>query len=414
MLLLSKVHKRIKEWLHRFIAALNDALDTILVYVGQWMWGRGGQTSSCKEIAWVRLDAIGDYLLWIEAAKAFVNHYRGQQFSCVLICNEINHPLAVSMQLWDDVIPVARKSFEFNPWYRARLLFRLQRRRFDIMIHPVISRELAFGDAVMRVAGAKERIGSRNDGAIIGALGSDLNRGDSWYTVLHPLKEEGQAKRQIVHELMRNADFVQACSIPFSGSGVTYIDPHSSSAHRRLQSPYYVIAPTAGNPRRRWPIERFIELISRIRATTAIDCAVIGQPHEFSPAEYGALRDSRLVDHDFIGKKTSLLDFTGLLGHADWVIAHDSAVAHWSAATRVRCVVIVGGGHYKRFLPYPQDIASQVGQQVVVHPMPCFHCNWNCIYDQSIAVKQTYPCISAITVDDVWQNVEHLLKQVRS
>ena len=407
--------KSIKGWLLGFIEALNIALDTILVYSGRLRRWWGWQRSSGKQIAWVRLDAIGDFLLWIEAAKAFVNHYRSKQFSCVLICNEINHPLAISMQLWDEVIPVARRSFQFNPWYRARLLCHLQERRFDIMIHPVISRELAFGDAVVRVAGAMERIGSRNDGAIIGTLGGDLNRGDSWYTVLHPLiKEEEKARRQIVHELMRNADFVQACGVPFRGSGVTYIDPHSSSAHRRWPSPYYVIAPTAGNTRRRWPIERFIELISRIRATTAIDCAVIGQAHEFSPVEHRALCDSKLVDHDLIGEKTSLLDLTGLLGNANWVIALDSAIAHWSAATRVRCVVIVGGGHYKRFLPYPQEIASQVGQQVVVHPMPCFYCNWNCIYDQSIGDTQTYPCISTITVDDVWQNVKHLLKQERS
>jgi hypothetical protein len=67
----------------------------------------------------------------------------------------------------------------------------------------------------------------------------------------------------------------------------------------------------------------------------------------------------------------------------------------------------VGGGHFGRFVPYP-DLPGQTNNlKEVFHKMPCYGCNWKCIYP--INEGEPAPCIANISVDAVWEKVVPLL-----
>ncbi|MDP6447479.1 MAG: hypothetical protein QF805_27025, partial [Pirellulaceae bacterium] len=44
---------------------------------------------------------------------------------------------------------------------------------------------------------------------------------------------------------------------------------------------------------------------------------------------------------------------------------------------RAADVVIVGGGHFGGFVPYPAEVAPP-NARFVFHEMPCYHCFWRC------------------------------------
>ena len=66
-----------------------------------------------------------------------------------------------------------------------------------------------------------------------------------------------------------------------------------------------------------------------------------------------------------VATKTGVTDLTGqttlpelltLMKHAALVISNDTGPAHLSIALGVPTIVIVGGGHFTSFVPYPDHV----------------------------------------------------------
>ena len=70
-------------------------------------------------------------------------------------------------------------------------------------------------------------------------------------------------------------------------------------------------------------------------------------------------------------------------------------------------VVIVGGGHFGSFVPYPQEV-TPANTRFVFQEMECYHCFWRC--HRRANKFQLFPCIGAIAEDQVLRACESLLK----
>ena len=63
--------------------------------------------------------------------------------------------------------------------------------------------------------------------------------------------------------------------------------------------------------------------------------------------------------------------------------------------------------HFGRFFTYTKCPGHSNKLEVVFQEMPCYGCNWKCIY--KIKKGDPTPCISNIKVDEVWNKVKTLL-----
>jgi len=61
-------------------------------------------------------------------------------------------------------------------------------------------------------------------------------------------------------------------------------------------------------------------------------------------------------------------------------------------------VVVVGGGHFGCFVPYPENAAPETAR-FVHHHMECYHCFWRCHKRED--PKASFPCIAAVTTKQV-------------
>jgi hypothetical protein len=64
--------------------------------------------------------------------------------------------------------------------------------------------------------------------------------------------------------------------------------------------------------------------------------------------------------------------------------------------------VILGGGHYGRFLPYP---GTNFIHHVSMEGMDCFYCHWKCRYDY-------FKCVADVEVDAVYRKILESLSPV--
>ena len=128
------------------------SVDALLVLTGP-----KAARSNCVLV--VRLDAIGDFVLWLDAAQALVRRYE-LQGGDGLVANATWASWAKNLELFDDVIPVDSREFQRDPWYRFRLCRSIQALGCALAIQPTYSRFWLLGDSVIHFSGAAERIGS--------------------------------------------------------------------------------------------------------------------------------------------------------------------------------------------------------------------------------------------------------------
>ncbi len=366
-------------------------LDTALLFIP-----RNKRCAQKKNVLIIRLDAIGDFVLWLDAAKELRKLYPENQYKFTLLANVTWALLAGELPCFDEVWPVKRARFNKNLYYRWKVLSKIRHDCFDVALQPTFSREFCYGDSVIRLSGAKEKIGSRGDYSNISKWQKCIS--DHWYTRLLLAKEEPMM------ELQRNAEFLHGLGMSDFKAAMPHI--LISNQSRITKADYFVIFPGALYQYRCWDINHYRKLSSRLYLKTGwhvVICGGIGEEH---------LGDALTFDADFpfinrIGA-TTIVELAEIIGGARVVLANETSAIHIAAAVSTPSICILGGGHFGRFMPYNVKLETGIPLPLAVfHRMDCFGCNWQCIYD--VPPGQPKPCIANISVEDVWEEIEKKL-----
>lgn len=329
----------------------------------------------------LRLDAIGDFFLWLQSgADDVAEAARENGHLSVLAANRAWAEYAGSSGSWDRVVPVDPVRMMREPLYRFRLLVRLRRLGAAVLLQPRHARVFLQEDAIARVCGATRRVGSA--GTFINLTPLSRRCGNRYYHELVPV-DEGRS----VHETLRNGRFA------------LYLTGRPARRHVFPEPPggacsgSIAVAVGAGQAGRVWPLENLAELILHIRGVRP-DAVVrlLGAPAERERAR----RIEELVGPGIDNRigTTSLTDLVRIIGGAELVICNDSSAFHIAMALERRVLCFLGGGHFGWYAPYPDADASRA---IVLHEsMDCFWCNWRCRFPTSDA--GAFLCVSSIPV----------------
>lgn len=345
----------------------------------------------------VRLDAIGDFILFLDTFKEYKKLYPATDWEITFLGNQTWVDLAKKLPYADQYWFIDCKKFSREPLYRYRLLKKVRQASFDVAIQPTLSRDYAVGDAVIRASNAPVRIGSAGDRSNI--LAWQKRRSDRWYSRLIP------ALDQPLMELDRNAEFIRGLGLhKFQASTPVYpIDTLSQLPQESpfiIDVPYFVIAPGAGFVEKRWSEKNFASVTESLFRRTGWTPVICGEPIEAPLAEKVTCFAPKLPWRNFVGK-TTLAQMLHILNRAKLFVGNDSSAVHMAAAIGTPAVCIMGGGHFGRFFPY----GNLNRNKIVYKKMDCFGCNWRCKYSK-------IRCIEDIEVKDVLEAVQSVLASV--
>lgn len=348
----------------------------------------------------VRLDGIGDFVLWLDAARTLVSYYHDQGYSVVLLGDQVWANWADEMHLADEVWSLDVHRFVHNLPYRWHWSRRIRKAGFSIAIQPTFSfsRRFLLGDSVIRASGAPVRIGSEGD-----IISSQRKQKDGCYTQLIP------ASATPMMELKRNAEFMRGFGIKDFKARLPIILPSIGKQPDELPpQPYAVIFSGAGWDGREWQSAKFAEIGRRL-ASRGLHVVLAGGKADRERADE-LIKELQGRVIDWVGK-TSLSGFAEVLRSANVVITNETSALHIGAAVGVPVVSIMGGGHFGRFAPYDVEVIDGAQQVplVIVNPMPCFGCNWVCIYPRG--KHEPVKCIYDVMVENVWSEVERSISR---
>lgn len=335
----------------------------------------------------IRLDAIGDFIIWLDTAKEYRRIYPNQKIT--LIANAAWADMAHGLPFWDDVWPVKLLDLTWKPLYRWALFRKVSSAHFETAIHPTFSRVFLHGDSVIHASHARHRIGSLSDNCSISA--SDKAISDRWYTQLLP------ASSKPMMELDRNAEFISHLTAKgFKASLPQW--PVMATLPNRLQpkGAYAILFPGASWHGRQWPEQSFADVGEQLHRLHGWQMVLCGAPSERALCQ--AIAEAAPEASLNLAGITTLAELAELIRGAQLLIANETSAVHIATAVGTPAVCIVGGGHYGRFVPYP-DHGLGTKPLVAAKLMPCFNCNWQCSqpYDSTGPV----PCISGVPVAQV-------------
>lgn len=354
-----------------------------------------------NKILILKLDAIGDFVLWLDMAKELRALFPAGTHEIVLLGNRAWVSLAEKLPYFDEVWPLDRPRFVRDIGYRYRMLRRVRTAGFRTILHPSFSREFLQGDSIVRFSGAPERIGSKGD---CSNIRPSLKRiSDRWYTRLVP------ATSAPLMELERNAEFLRGLGLhDFRANIPAWPVPTGPSP--LLSAPeearYYVLFPGSLVAMKQWPVDQFAEVARRVHRDTGWTGVVCGGPGERELGERLLLLSG--VPMKNLAGETSLPDLVDVIAGARLLVGNDTSGVHIAASVSIPSVCILGGGHYGRFLPYRLEVETSRPLPIVVaHRMECYQCNWECIHRPSKG--EPAPCIRDIPADAVWDAVRTIL-----
>ena len=359
---------------------------------------RGPEAGGRIKILILRPDALGDLVLWLDAAQAMRALYPPDRYEITLLVNQSWQALAERMPWFDRVWGLDRRQFATRPLFRYRFLCRVRREGFAEALNAIFVRDFLWSDPIAWASGAPRRVGYHGDFSIITpALMRFL---DTWYTEIVRSREEP------LMELERNADFVRALGASDYRTGVSRLPLTSEAPPGFAAGDYYLLVPGAGKEYRQWPVEGFIEVARRLHRERGWTGVVVGAARD---GDLGRrLEESAGVPVQNWAGRTSLPEMVRLVADARLVVSNETSAVHIAAALGTPAVSITGGGHFGRFVPYRAELpVTQPLPVTASHPMPCFGCNWACIYP--VPPGQPTPCIAGITAETVWQAVEAAL-----
>jgi ADP-heptose:LPS heptosyltransferase len=353
-----------------------------------------------KKVLIIRLDAIGDFILWLDAAQEIRKLYPPEAYEITLLGNHDWTSLAMELPWFDEVWPLKRRKYRVNPIYCIKILSKVHRAGFDLVINPTYSREFKYSDIFAKASGAQERIGSQGDFERIRKWQKYI--GNRWYTRLIHAQEEP------LMELERNAEFVRGLGAENFLAGVPELPVSSGVPDGFNAHDYFVIFPGAGAVARQWPMRNFAEIAEKVHRKTGWRGIICGGPDDESLGKNITAETDAPLDN-WAGR-TSLPELVAIIAEARLVVANETSAVHIAAAVSVPAVCIFGGGHFGRFMPYRIEVKANRPLPVpVVFRMDCFGCKWlHCHYASK---KETPPCICNIPVDTVWSAVSDILEK---
>lgn len=289
-----------------------------------------------NKLALVRLDDIGDYLLWRNCLGVYKKADRFKDYKITLIGNIVWKPIfeAYDSITVDETIWVDKHLYLSDSLYREKLLKEIQNENFGTVICPSRTRPLLLDDLIVLATGAPIRMGVHNSRGI--AKANKIS--DAVYNQFFP---EGNVE----HEFIFNRKFAAFAS----GTNVKLERPTLPVLNSNHFPKQVICFIGASAKSKTWPVDYWIELVKSLQQS-AYEPLLSGGKNEKEIAE--KIIASTLCK-SIVGQ-TNLVETLEVISSSAAVITGDTMAAHAGVSFNKPTVILANGVNAKRFVAYEE------------------------------------------------------------
>lgn len=343
----------------------------------------------------VRMDGIGDMVLFRTSLDYYAEIFGVEKSEVTVLGCKSWGPIADEIFAGYDLRIIEEHDYARRPLYRFKVNLWTRLRAPAATVCDSYFRRALMADSLVWVAAAPQSIVSL-------PYINEPTRAEFTYYM-------SQVSRIVntgvypTHEVTRHYQFLSALAERDIAPEPPVISWRDAPSKAPAGDPYVVLNPGSNEPGRRWPFSAYLETAAKL-LEAGYRVVFVGTMSENETRDMirGLKGGDRVID---LFGQTTVPELLDVMKQAALVISNDSGPAHLSIALGAPTVVVVGGGHFSSFFPYPDGVAPETAR-FVYREMECYHCFWRC--PKRPTKYDTFPCIEAITVDQVWRAVEDL------
>lgn len=294
------------------------------------------QASTEKKLAIVRLDDIGDYLLWRNFIEVYKQSERFANYSITLIGNIVWKDIfdAFDRQAVDDTIWVHKQQYLSSESYRNELWQTIREQKFETIVCPSRTRPLLLDDLIVVASGAANRFAAHNS---LPLAKSNI--------ISDALYNKFLVQEEPAHEFIFNKHFASFVS----GVQQTIALPFLPISNSPINPQQVICFIGAAAQSKTWPLQYWIELVKLL------------QKGGFEPLLSGGKNEMLIAEkivaathaHSIVGQ-TNLVDTLNAIAASLAVITGDTMAAHAAVSLKKPSVILANGVNAQRFVAYEE------------------------------------------------------------
>ncbi|MBC8267832.1 MAG: glycosyltransferase family 9 protein [Rhodospirillaceae bacterium] len=343
----------------------------------------------------VRMDGIGDMVLFRTSLEHYAEVFGVEKSDITVLGCESWSDITSEVFAGYRVLIINEHAFARWPLYRFWVSLKVRALNPAISVCDSYLRRTMMADSLVWVSGASQAISS------LPFIGERTRPEYLYY--LSQVDKVVPTGDYPTHEIVRHYNFLSAIAgrkIKPEAPHISWRDTLPSKDLIPPGVPYAVLNPGSNEYGRRWPLAKYQQLAAALIEKNLHVIFVGGGGERPGVIDTG---ESRIID--LIGR-TDLPQLLDIMNHAQLVVSNDTGPAHLSIALGTPTLVVVGGGHFGCFVPYPEEVRP-THARFVYYKMDCYHCFWNC--PKRASKFEVFPCVEAVSIEQVCDEVETLL-----
>jgi ADP-heptose:LPS heptosyltransferase len=359
----------------------------------------GNRDGEPKGLVAIRMDGIGDMVLFRRSLDQYEAAFGIDKSDItVLGCNAWG-------QLADDVfqgykvVSIHEHRFHKKIFYRFKIARWIYQQNFKVAVLDSFFRKPLMADSLMMAARAPKTITS------VPHL-SDKTREIFAYSLSRSTQviETGPYP---VHETVRHYRFLSGMlgrTVELESVEISWRD---NAPPVPPGKPYIVLNFGSNEYGRRWPFDKYVATAEKFLSEgyRVVFCGATNDN------DHKELIKNKFFSSDVIDLvgATTLPELMDLIKHAAGILTNDTGPAHLGIALGAPTLVLVGGGHFGSFVPYPDEVRPENARFLNVE-MDCYHCFWGC--PKRANDRESFPCVAAIEEETVWATLKEIIKPI--
>lgn len=334
------------------------------------------------------LGGIGDFIMLTASLQSYRKVF--QKDTIVIVGREELLPLIDKNPFSFHFIGINYKKFRFGIIERFKLFTKLKEYNVKICINTSYSSSHEFIEhRIIKWTKSDKNI-------CLQCLDKIDKRDYSIYTDII------QQKTDKMFEIQRNNEVLCYLGGKDHYDEKTYIWGLSDQIVQKIKTKYqidhncYAIFAGSGVKKKCWNISNFITIIKAL-SNYGLKPILLGSKLEQEDNQK-IVRSLPKINVLDLTLETDLIETSAIIKNSKFIISNDSSAAHIAKSVGTKAFVILGGGHYGRFLPY-QDNLVEVFTNLEFEK--CFYCQWECVYD-------SFKCLQTVTPEEILKRIRSL------
>lgn len=308
---------------------------------------KGSSESREDSFVVVKLDGIGDYVLFRNYLKCLKSDPRYSKFKLTLVGNLIWKDLALKYDkdIVDEFIWVNKERMKNDVFYRLKTNLIFRNKKYGILLCPTFSRTF-FDDMICKLIPSDKKISWEGD---------SLNQ-------LRPLKKLSDNFYDKKYSSSKYYEF-EFCKTKKFFEEFLEVELQDVSLEIEvedcLKENIIVIFPGAGVDFRMWSWENFVLLLKDLCEKFSGKIVLAGGPSDQKLCSQ-ILKEVENERVESIAGLETLDKLPLLLKRAKLLISNETSAVHVAAAVDCKAICISNGNHFSRFNPYPEKMNKDI------------------------------------------------------